>query len=38
MRLREWMQPTTKPTREIGFHAIAKETADAKAVSKRKSH
>ena len=25
MRLREWMQPPVEPSREIGFHAFARE-------------
>jgi ORF6N domain len=36
--IRELMSPPVKPRREIGFHAIARETAAAKTVSKRKSH
>jgi hypothetical protein len=34
--IRELMVPPPKSKREIGFHAIAKETAESKAVSKRK--
>jgi len=35
--IRELMAPLAKPKREIGFHAIARETADAKTISKHKA-